>query len=262
MKKNLLLIALAFSFISANAQDFKERTNKGRIYASYGLSRTSYDLSTLKISGDGYDFSLTHFDANDGFSEYDFAKFNGKLGYFITEHLSIALGYDNFNYKAVNKRLVKIGGTITDTTGGFDAAYQTNQDVIRTNSDFITYEYSKLSYINLNLEVHDDFWVSKNGKFAWSYYFGLGGGIVMSESTVSLFGQAAVTKDNGMNGFGANASFGTKFYFGPVFLDLGGKAGYIKTKDVATDGASGIANHNFLFASGIASIGVSFNLSK
>lgn len=262
MKKNLLLIALAFSFVSANAQDFKERTNKGRIYASYGLNRTAYDLSTLHAVGDGYDFSLTHFDANDGFSEYDFAKFNGKLGYFITEHLSIAIGYDNFTYRQINNRRVKIGGSITDTTGGFNAEYQSNQDLIKTSADFMTYEYSVLNYINLNLEIHDDFWVSKNGKFAWSYYFGLGGGIVMTESTVSLFGEAPTTKENGMNGYGGNASFGTKFHLGPVFLDLGGKAGYIKTEDVATDGGTGVANHSFLFASGIASIGLSFNLSK
>lgn len=77
MKDNLLLIVFSLSFLYANAQDTTERTNKGRIYASYGLSRNTYDLSTLKMSGDGYDFSLTHFDANDGFSEYDFAKFNG-----------------------------------------------------------------------------------------------------------------------------------------------------------------------------------------
>ncbi|MEZ7902077.1 MAG: hypothetical protein QMC21_00435 [Flavobacteriales bacterium] len=261
MKNNLLLIALSFSFLYTNAQDTTERTNKGRIYASYGLSRTTYDLSTLKMSGDGYDFSLTHFDANDGFSEYDFAKFNGKIGYFFSEHFSIALGFDNFSYKAIDKRLVKIGGVISDTTGGYEAEYQSNEDVIRTNSDFITFEYFKLNYINLNLEVHDNFWVSKNTKFAWSYYFGLGAGIVITESTVSLFGQDAVTKNNGMNGFGANASFGTKFYLGPVYLDLGGKAGYIKTKDVSTGGI-GTADHNFMFTSGIASIGVSFNLSK
>lgn len=262
MKKNLLLIALAFSFVAGNAQDFKERKNKGRIFASYGLNRTAYDLSTLKMQGEGYDFDLTHFDANDGFSEYDFAKFNGKLGYFITEHLAIVLGYDNFTYKAINNRLVKIGGEISDTTGGFDAEYFSNLDVIRTNSDFMTYEYSKMNYINLNLEIHDDFWVSKSGKLAWSYYFGLGGGIVLTESAVSLFGQEPTTAENGMNGYGGNASFGTKLHLGPVFLDLGGKAGYIKTKDVVADGADGTADHNFLFASGIASIGVSFNLSK
>lgn len=262
MKNNLLLIALTFSFLSINGQDSTERKNKGRIYVSYGLNRTAYDLSTLKMSGDGYDFSLTHFDANDGFSGYDFGKFNGKLGYFINENLSIALGFDNFHYQSMDKRLVNIGGTITDTTGGYEGDYQTNEDVIRTNSGFISYEYSKLNYINLNLEIHDNFWVSKNEKFAWSYYFGIGGGIVITESIVSLFGQDAVTKNNKMNGFGGNASFGTKFYLGPVFLDLGGKAGYIKIKEVNLDENGGLGDHNFLFASGIASIGVSFNLSK
>ncbi|MDA9261926.1 hypothetical protein N9P38_01045 [Flavobacteriales bacterium] len=259
MKKNLLLVALAFSFISANAQD-NDRKNKGRIYASYGINKTSYDLSNLDMSGDKYDFRLTHFDAESS-ADLDFAKFNGKLGYFITEKLAIAIGYDNFTYKAVDTRLVKIGGLISDTTGGFDATYNTSQDVVRTTPSFLTYEYSSLSYINLNLEIHDDFWVSKNGKLAWSYYFGLGGGIVMSESTVSLFGQDAIKTDNGMSGFGGNASFGTKFYFGPVYLDLGGKAGYIQTKDVAID-ATGLGKHNFMFASGIASLGVSFNLTK
>ena len=228
MRNKLLLIVLAFSFVGANAQDFKERSNKGRIYLSYGLNRTAYDLSTLKMKGDNYDFGLTHFDANDGFTEYDFAKFNGKIGYFINDKISISLGYDNFKYKQVDKRLVKIGGTINDSTD-FDATYYSNEDVIRTDVDFITYQYTSLNYINLNLEVNDDFWVSNSGKLAWSYYFGLGGGILMTESEVSLFGGAKTTNNNGMSGFGGNASFGTRFHAGPVFIELGGKAGYMKT---------------------------------
>ncbi len=254
--KKLLFIALIFSFATAGAQDFKERGNKGRIYLAYGLNRTSYDLSTLKMKGDGYDFALTHFDANDGFTEYDFAKFNGKIGFFITEHLSLSLGYDNFKYKQIDKRLVKIGGTIEDSSQ-FGATYYENQDVIRTSDDFITYAYTSMTYINLNLEVNDDFWVSKNGKFAWSYYFGLGGGILMSESETSLFGGEVVTNDNGMNGFGGNASFGTRFHLGPVFLEVGGKAGYMRTKEVKMP-RNGMADHTFLFASGIGSVGLSF----
>jgi hypothetical protein len=260
MKKNLLLITLAFSFISANAQDFKERTNKGRIYASYGLNRTSYDLSNLKLKGDGYNFSLTHFDANDGFSEYDFAKFNAKLGFFITEHLSISVGYDNFTYKSFNNKLVKIGGNIN--WGEYAADYKTNEDVIRMKDAFLSYEYTKLEYINLNLEVNDDFWVSKNGKSAWSYYFGIGGGVILTQSQVSLFKLPSSVKENGMTGFGGNASFGTRFYLGPVFLELGGKAGYMKSKNVVSDEFGGLAEHDFMFASGIASIGLSFNLTK
>ena len=257
MKKQLLLIALVFSFVATNAQDFKQRTNKGRVYASFGANRTAYDLSTLEMKGSGYDFTLTHYDANDGL-ELDFSKFNVKLGYFFTEKLSIAIGYDNFNYVTANDKLVKIGGTISDTNGGFEANYNSNEDLIRTTPEFISYGYSKLSYINLNLEIHDDFWVSKKGSIAWSYYFGLGGGVVMTESTVSLFGQDAEVNNNGMSGFGLNTSFGTKFHLGPVFLDFGAKAGYISTKDVAVDSGTGLAKNNFLFASGIASIGFSY----
>ena len=255
MRNKLLLIALAFSFVSANAQDFAERKNKGRIYASYGLNRTSYDLSTLKMKGSSYDFSLIHFDAVDGHDGLDFSKFSGKLGFFLTENLSISVGYDNFSYATTNNRLVKIGGTID--TGDYAATYYHQADVIRTKEEFLTYNYTKLNYINLNLEVNDDFWVSKNGKFAWSYYFGLGGGILMTESQVALMGGAAVTTSNGMSGFGGNASFGTRFHLGPVFLEVGGKAGYMRTKEVKMP-RNGMADHTFLFASGIGSVGLSF----
>lgn len=262
MRTKLLLLALSITFGTANAQDFKERKNKNRIYFSYGLNRTAYDLSTLQMKGEGYDFSLTHFDANDGFSEYDFGKFNGKLGFFLTENLSISLGYDNFTYKNIDNRMVKINGEIEG--GSFGANYEENQDVIRTSQDFLQYSYTKLSYINLNVEINDDFWVSKNGKLAWSYYFGLGGGILMSESEVLLFGKdqpadaAPVTTNNGMNGFAGNASFGTRMYLGPVFLDLGGKAGYMRSKEVQIDEKDGMADHTFVFVSGIASVGLSF----
>ena len=62
------------------------------------------------MRGEGYDFSLTHFDTNDGFSEYNFGKFNGKLGFFLTKNLFIPLGYDNFTYKTLTiewLRLIK-----------------------------------------------------------------------------------------------------------------------------------------------------------
>lgn len=260
MRNKLLLIALAFSFVSASAQDFAERKNKGRIYASYGLNRSSFDLSTLKMKGSTYDFSLIHFDATDAHDGLDFAKFSGKLGFFITERLSISVGYDNLTYSAKNNRLVKIGGTID--TGEYAATYYEQADVIRTKEEFLTYEYTSLNYLNLNLEINDDFWVSKNGKIAWSYYFGLGGGVLMTESKVALFGGAPITTDNGMNGFGGNASFGTRLYLGPLFLDFGGKAGYMKTKEVALDKANGMADHTFIFATGIASAGLSFRFGK
>ena len=112
---------MAFSFATASAQDFKERTNKGRIYATYGVNRTAYELSTLRMAGTGYNFALTHFDANDGFESIDFAKFNAKLGFFITEKLAISVGYDNFSYQNIDNRLVKIGGTID--AGDYNGTY-------------------------------------------------------------------------------------------------------------------------------------------
>lgn len=262
MKTKLLLLALSITFGTANAQDFKERKNKNRLFVSYGLNRTAYDLSTLSMEGDGYDFSLTHFDANDGFSEYDFGKFNGKLGFFITDNISISVGYDNFTYKNIDDRMVKIDGEIQG--GSFGDTYEGNKDVVRTSKDFLQYSYTKLNYVNLNVEINDDFWVSRNGKFAWSYYFGLGGGILLTESEVLLFGKdkpantTPVVSNNGMNGFAGNASFGTRVYLGPIFLELGGKAGYMRSKEVQLDENNGLGEHTFVFVSGIASAGLSF----
>jgi hypothetical protein len=66
------------------------------------------------MAGTGYNFALTHFDANDGFESIDFAKFNAKSGFFITEKLAISVGYDNFSYQNIDNILVKIGETITN----------------------------------------------------------------------------------------------------------------------------------------------------
>ena len=75
-------------------------------------------------------------------------------------------------------------------------------------------------------------------------------------------GTEATETDNGMSGYAGNASYDTRFHMGPLFLDLGSKAGYMRTKEVAIDAADGKADHTFIFASGIASVGLSFNLSK
>lgn len=255
MKKNILLIALAFSFVSTNAQT-TERGNKHRLFASFGLNRTAYDLSTLELKGSDYDFSMQHFDASDGFTELDFGKFNGELGFFINKNISISVGYDNMSYKMFHNKLVKIDGTIE--TGKYAATYYANQgDVINTTDEFLSYEYSKLSYINLNIAINDDFWTSNNSKLAWSYYFGLGGGIVMNETSVGLFGGTPVTTDNGMSGWGTNASIGTRFHAGPVFFQLGAKMGYMDLKELAIDTNGGLANHSFLYAQVIGSFGLS-----
>lgn len=90
----------------------------------------------------------------------------------------------------------------------------------------------------------------------------------MTESKTLLFaadrptGTEATETDNGMSGYAVNASYDTRFHMGPLFLDLGSKAGYMRTKEVAIDAADGKADHTFIFASGIASVGLSFNLSK
>lgn len=78
----------------------------------------------------------------------------------------------------------------------------------------------------MNVEINHDFWVSRNGKFAGSYYFGFGGGILLTESEVLLFGKdkpantIPVVSNNGINGFAGNTSFGTRVYVGPVFIEL------------------------------------------
>ena len=72
------------------------------------------------------------------------------FGFFITEKLSIEVGYDNFTYSAFDEKVVKIGGTID--TGDFAANYNTHEDVIRATPDFMTFEYTKLNYINLYIK--------------------------------------------------------------------------------------------------------------
>lgn len=263
MKRNFLVLALLTlgMVFTSNAQEdspFKERKNKGRVFLTYGLNRTTYDLSTLSLTGNGYDFKLHNFRANDNFSKPDFALFNAKLGIFLGEKMSLSLGFDQMKYHVRGNDLSPISGSID--SGAYAGQYYKSQDQIRMTNDLIKYDYSKLSYASLNFDVNDDFTVSKGGKSAWSYFFGIGGGVLLSESSVALFGDSTLTEgSNGLSGFAGNFNFGTRLHlFNFIFFELAGKAGYATLKDIPLDATGGLAKHNFMFIEGILSVGLMF----
>lgn len=255
MKKvsNILLATILYCSTAYSQTDFKPRENKGRIAFAFGVNRSSFDLSDFILIGDDYNFTLNDFDGNDGLSGIDPKNFNIKAEYYLHNNLSIGIGFDNYTYQGANNRLIQISGQID--TGDFAGQYIEREDVIRTTEDFIFYRYNKLTSFNLNLNVHDDFYMNNSESLVWSYYFGIGGGILMTESEISLFGSPAYTNNNGMSGFSFQVNAGTRIMFGPAFIDLGTKIGGMSLKNIGLS-ENALGKHQFIFTTGIASVGL------
>lgn len=233
------------------------KTNKGKIALGFGLNRSSYDLSDLVMIGDNYNFTLHDFDGNDGLSNFSFNNHNFKAELYITNHISIGFGYDKYTFKTFNNRLVQISGQID--TGDFNGQYIESENVIRTTPDLIDYQYKKLLGLNLNIQIHDDFYLNNDEFIVWSYFFGLGGGLISSETEISLFGQEAFQANNAMNGLSIQSNIGSRLAIGPAYIELGGKVGFMNIKNIKIDD-TGLAKHNFIFASIIASLGITFQI--
>ncbi len=252
----ILAIIPALSFSQKKEEYYLAENNKGRVALSFGVNRSSFDLGNFSVLGDNKNFTLHDYEGNDGFKGINFSANNIKLEYFFHNRLSAAISYSNMNYVGFNNRLIQISGQID--TGNYKGQYLEREDVIRTTPDLIT-NNTQISTISLSVFAHDDFMVFADELIVWSYYFGVGGGIVTSKSDISILNQESYSSSNGMNGFNFQSNFGTRLNIGPAFIDFGGKVGTVRMNNIALDENGTIAKQSFIFASGIASIGVSYN---
>ncbi|MFT7011738.1 MAG: hypothetical protein ACJAWR_001761, partial [Flavobacteriales bacterium] len=127
-------------------------SRKGRIFGSWGYNRATYSKSTIHFLGNGYDFTIKDAKANDKPEKFSWnvyfnpglitiPQYNFRIGYFITNKLSITLNVDHMKYVLENNQIAVVHGFVDSSASEKWAKDYDNQSMSIDRS-FIGYEHT------------------------------------------------------------------------------------------------------------------------
>ena len=145
-------------------QDTYTSHNKGKFFISWGGNRDSYSKSDINFRGKDYNFTLENVQAQDkpkGWhidylnpSRMTIPQTNFRMGYFVSDHYSVAIGVDHMKYVMIQDKAVNIDGYYPNP-GSYDELLANNQVLL--TEEFLKYEHTDgLNYINTEFSRHDD----------------------------------------------------------------------------------------------------------
>lgn len=258
----LLLLLLAKNSYSQEIK-LESKSNKGDFYIDYGWNVSAYTNSDIRFEGADYDFILKDVSATDRPSKYranlyfnpktfSVPQYNFRIGYFITDHLSVSLGVDHMKYVVGNGQSVKITGS----THFLDSPIinQYDNEAIVITEDFVQFEHTDgLNYIGSDLRYSQDLiewkFISLHGGL------GLGTGFLLPKTNAQILGRERHDEFN-VAGYGINSLVALDIrFFQKVYLKTEVKGGFIHMPDIRTtndpiDKASqafGFAEWTFMF---------------
>jgi hypothetical protein len=279
--KYLLIICLFFTFTSlaqsTNLSNDKSLPQKGKvsrknsIYTYWGWNRGYYTKSDIHFSGDNYKFTLYDVIAKDRQSRFDvrtyfspkkltIPQYNFRIGYFLTDDISISVGADHMKYVMRNFETVKIDGYIENSGTQYDKVYD-NED-IKLNTDFLMFEHTDgLNYENIELRLHHNHLVKS--KFNLSSFAGFGLGALVPRTNTTLLNNKRYDEFH-LAGYGLGTVFGINFeFFKYFFIQSEAKFGFIHMPDIrTTEFTTDKAKQHFFFSQFNGLFGFRFPLSK
>lgn len=236
--------------------------NKGRLYFYWGWNRAWYSKSDILFQGKDYDFTLEDVEAKDrptAFSLDPYFKLSRitipqtmlKFGYFITENISLELGYDHMKYVMIQNQFVKINGRIHNPELDFDKA-TFNDEEIQLTKPFLEFEHTDgLNYVNVEVCYHQNILKLLNvssEKIEVKTHQGIGFGGLYPKSNVTLLSKEK-HDDFHWSGYGLGAKVGVNLtFFKHIFLQSEFKSGYINMPKIrTTNSTEDKASQHFFF---------------
>jgi hypothetical protein len=254
-------------------QDKYTAHNKGKFFVSWGGNRDSYTKSDVTFRGKDYQFTLENISAHDkpkGWhvdyinpSKMTIPQTNFRLGYFINDHYSIAIGVDHMKYVMYQDRAVTIKGNYPNP-GTYGELLPNNQVLL--TEDFLTYEHTDgLNYINSEFSRHDDvsswFKIGNTDKIQINLTEGIGIGVLYPKTNTKLLKKER-HDDFHVSGFGTSLKAGLNITLFKHFYIQGElKGGYINMQDIRTTiSTEDKAAQDFFFFQRIIAVGGIFKL--
>lgn len=246
---------------------------KGKLFASWGYNRSSYSLSDIRLWGDGYDFTIKDAVAKDRQTKFDpkvyfnpslltIPQYNLRVGYYLTNHLSLSVSVDHMKYVLDNSQIATVDGSIS-TSASTVWADDYENELMPISGDFVKYEHTDgLNIVYLELDYNDLFFETANRKFAIDLVAGVGLGGAIPKTNARIFDTFG-TDEFHLAGGSINANVGVKlFFFKKIFLHPAVKAGYVSLPDVITNTAGNDkASQNFSYFQANITLGYQFRLT-
>jgi hypothetical protein len=279
-----IILVLGFAFFSSISYSQVQETlkytssNKGKFFVSWGGNRDSYSKSDIRFKGDGYDFTIKDATAKDkpkGWhvdyinpTRMTIPQTNFKLGYFISDHYTVALGVDHMKYVMHRNRNRTIDGYIdlpTDESGSvYNGVY--NNESVFISSDMLKFEHTNgLNYVYGEFARFDDissiFGIQNTDVFQINITEGLGAGVLYPKTNTTLLEKERYDEFH-VSGYGLSANIGLNLLvLKHFFIQLDAKGGYINMNDIrTTSNTSEHAEQSFYFFQRVISFGGIFKL--
>lgn len=286
MKQPLLKVVLAFCIFSQytfaqQAPVSPEKYtahNKGKFYFYWGGNRESYSRSDINFTGNGYNFTLYDVSAHDkpkGWhvdyvnpTKMTIPQTNLRVGYYISDHYNINIGFDHMKYVMDQFQTVKTNGYIdlpnADPGSAYNGIY--NNVPVVMNENFLTFEHTDgLNYINVGIARVDDLskylGITNTDIFQVNLTEGIDGGVLYPKTNAMVLGKQR-HDDFHISGYGVGAKAGLNLtFFKYFFVQAELKTGYIAMPDIKTtyQGADSASQH-FSFTQRIIAFGGIFRL--
>lgn len=281
MKHPFLMVVLTFCVFSQytfsqetveNPEKYTAR-NKGKFYIFWGGNRESYSKSDIRFKGADYNFTLHDVEAHDKPKGFHLDYFNParmtipqtnlRIGYFISDHYNISIGFDHMKYVMYNDRRVNYSGYYPNA-GSYNENPADGQ--LTLDEDFLLFEHTDgLNYVNTEISRVDDisklFRINNTDKIQVNITEGLGAGFLYPKTNTTLLGKDRYDEFN-IAGYGLSAKVGLNVtFFKHFFIQTELKGGFIEMNNIrTTQDKADSAEQNFWFLQRILTVGGIFRI--
>ena len=281
MKHPFLMVVLTFcvfsqyTFSQETVENPEKYTahNKGKFYIFWGGNRESFSKSDIRFKGADYDFTLHNVAAHDKPKGFHIDYFNParmtipqtnlRIGYFISDHYNISIGFDHMKYVMYNDRRVSYSGYYPNP-----GTYNENpaNGELTLDEDFLLFEHTDgLNYVNTEISRVDDisklFRINNTDKIQVNITEGLGAGFLYPKTNTTLLGKERYDEFN-IAGYGLSAKVGLNVtFFKHFFIQTELKGGFIEMNNIrTTQDKADSAEQNFWFLQRILTVGGIFRI--
>lgn len=274
LTSSLLLITVAvFSQETQQIHDKYTTHNKGKFFLSWGGNRDTYSKSDITFKGTDYNFTIYDVTAHDkpkGWhidyinpGRMTIPQTNFRMGYFVNDHYSVAIGVDHMKYVMNQDIIVRYTGNYPNR---YSYAEGFGDHLVRLTESFLTFEHTDgLNYVNTEVSRHDDiskiFNIKDTDKIQVNLTEGIGAGFLFPKTNAKVFNKER-HDDFHVAGYGASVKAGLNVtFFKHFYIQTEVKGGYINMPDIQTTFSdTDSASQEFFFFQKIIAVGGIFRI--
>ncbi len=239
-------------------------------YFYWGYNRAYFSNTNLHFTGPNYDFILYDLSAHDRPSKFGWVYFNPatftipqynyRLGYFITEHLSVSGGMDHMKYVMDQNQTATMSGIVTAAASPtYQGSYFHQQ--VQITPDLVMFEHTNgFNLVSLDFEYL--FLVARiKNKFSIHFNTGIGGIWIAPKTDVRVFGDG-LDNDFHIAGYTLAGKLGPRLeYKNKFFIAAETKYGYASLPYVLIkNSAPEVSDHTVTYLEWYVVGGMYFNI--